>query len=59
MVEAALKYGWGVAFPEWEDGVKDVADSVARYGYTFTMQSILKNTYHNSLKIKLIAKKWI
>ena len=58
MVEAALKYGWSVAFPEWESGVKDVADAVAKYGHTFTMQSILKNIESNSLKIKLVSKRW-
>ena len=40
MVTTALEYGWSVAFPDWEAGVKDCADAVARYGQLFTMQSI-------------------
>jgi hypothetical protein len=58
MVDAALKYGWSVAFPDWESGIKDVADAVAKYGHTFTMKSILDSVEHTSLKIKLMTKKW-
>jgi hypothetical protein len=59
MVNAALRYGWSVAFPEWETGIKDVADAVAKYGQLFTMRSILESIQTNSLKIKLVSKKWI
>ena len=58
MVDAALKYGWSVAFPDWEADIKDVADAVAKYGHTFTMKSILQSVESNSLKIKLLTKKW-
>jgi hypothetical protein len=58
MVTTALEYGWSVAFPDWEPGVKDCADAVARYGQLFTMQSILRSVEHSPLKIQLIAKKW-
>ena len=58
MVDAALKYGWSVSFPDWGDGIKDVADAVAKYGHTFTMKSILQSVESNSLKIKLMTKKW-
>lgn len=58
MVDAALKYGWGVAFPDWEDGIKDVADAVAKYGTLFTMRSILDRVQTNKLKIQLHTRKW-
>lgn len=58
MVNAAVKYGWSVAFPDWADGVKDVADACARYGRLFTMQSIIKTAQHNQLKINLYSRKW-
>jgi len=58
MVNAALKYGWSVAFPEWETGIKDTADAVAKYGQLFTMRSILDSAQTNSLKIQLMTKKW-
>jgi hypothetical protein len=58
MVDAALKYGWAVAFPDWENGIKDVADAVAKYGTLFTMRSILDSVQTNKLKIQLHSKKW-
>jgi DNA primase len=58
MVEAALKYGWGVAFPDWESGIKDTADAVAKYGQLFTMRSILDSVQSSKLKIQLVGKKW-
>jgi len=58
MVNAALKYGWGVAFPDWENGIKDTADAVAKYGQLFTMRSILDSVQTNRLKIQLHTKKW-
>jgi DNA primase len=58
MVNAALRYGWSVAFPEWETGIKDVADAVAKYGQLFTMRSILNSVQTNKLKIQLYSKKF-
>lgn len=59
MVDAALEYGWGVSFPDWEPGIKDAADAVEKYGQLFTMQMILRNVEHNPLKIRLMAKRWL
>ena len=59
MIDSALEYGWNVAFPEWEVGVKDVNDAVIKYGPLFTMRSILNSVEYSNLKIKLLAKKWI
>jgi hypothetical protein len=58
MVTTALEYGWSVAFPDWEPGVKDCADAVARYGQLFTMRSIMRSVEHSRLKIQLMSKKW-
>jgi hypothetical protein len=58
MVNAAIKYGWSVAFPDWEPGIKDVADACARYGRLFTMRSIINSAQHNQLKINLHSRKW-
>jgi hypothetical protein len=59
MVEAALKYGWSVAFPDWENCIKDTADAVAKYGQLFTMRSILDSVQTNKLKIQLVSRKWM
>jgi hypothetical protein len=58
MVHAAVKYGWSVAFPDWHDGVKDVADACARYGRLFTMRSILDSVETNNIKIQIKLKKF-
>ena len=45
-----------MAFPEWGVGVDDVADAVLKYGRLFVLQSILKTTESNKLKIDLKRK---
>ena len=60
LINQAIEFGWGVAFPEWHEDVEDTADAVAKYGRLFTMKSILKSTETNKLKIEsrtIILKK--
>jgi len=56
LVNQAMEFGWSVSFPEWEEGVDDVADAVLKYGRLFTIQSILKSTESSKLKIDLKRK---
>ena len=56
LINQATEFGWSVAFPQWEDGVDDVADAVLKYGRLFTIQSILKTTESSKLKIDLKRK---
>lgn len=56
MIEHAIKLGWAVSFPEWEDDVKDAADAVLKYGRLATMVSIIKSVETTDLKIKLRMK---
>jgi len=56
MIRRAVELGWSVAFPDWEDGVKDAADAVLRYGRLAALVSILKNVESNALKIQLRMK---
>jgi hypothetical protein len=56
LIDQAIEYGWGVAFPEWQDDVGDVADAVSHYGRLFTLQSILNTTETSKLKIDLKRK---
>ena len=55
-VKVAIKQGWSVAFPEWEDDIKDASDAVVRYGRLFTVKSILDSIETNATKIKILAK---
>jgi DNA primase len=56
LINQAKEFGWSVAFPEWEDGINDIAEAVQKYGRLFTIQSILKTTESNKLKIDLKRK---
>lgn len=57
-VEQAVNLGWGVSFPDWAPGIKDVNDAVQKYGRIYTLYSILQATETSALKIQLIAKNW-
>jgi hypothetical protein len=58
LVNAALKYGWSVAFPDWQDDIKDIADACLRYGRLYTLRSILCSKQSNKLKIELLRKRY-
>jgi len=55
-IDTAIKRGWNVAFPEWDDDIKDANDAVMRYGRLFTVTSILNSVETSSTKIKILAK---
>lgn len=57
LINAAIEYGWSVAFPDWEEDVKDAADACLRYGRLFTLQSILATKQSSRLKIELLRKR--
>lgn len=57
LIDAALKYGWSVAFPEWQDDIKDSADACLRYGRLYTLRSILATKQTSKLKIELLRKR--
>lgn len=58
MIEQALEYGWSVAFPEWDNGIKDANDAIRRYGKLYTLYSIISSKESNNLKIQLRARNW-
>lgn len=58
LVEQALEFGWSVAFPEWEEGIKDVNDAIKHYGRLYTLYSIINSKESNNLKIQLRTRKW-
>ena len=57
LVDAALKYGWSVAFPEWQEDIKDASDACLRYGRLYTLRTILATKQANKLKIELLRKR--
>lgn len=58
LIDAALKYNWTVAFPDWQDDIKDVADACLRYGRLYTLRSILCTKQTSKLKIELLRKRY-
>lgn len=57
LIDAAVEYGWSVAFPGWEPDVKDCSDACKRYGRLYTLQSILATKQTSRLKIELLRKR--
>jgi hypothetical protein len=61
LIEQAIALGWHVSIPSydyWEDGIKDVADAVKKYGSIYTLQSILESATNNKLAIVNLMKKF-
>lgn len=56
LIERAIHYNFSVAFPNWEDDVKDVADAVQRYGKLFVVVDAIKSSVRGEIKIKMAKK---
>jgi hypothetical protein len=56
LVDHALKNDWAVAFPNWEDDVKDCAEAVERYGNVFVTVDAIKTAVDGAIKINLYKK---
>ena len=57
LIDAALEYGWNVAYPEWDSDVKDVSDAIDKYGKLYTLWSIVTTKQSSRIKIELMRKK--
>jgi hypothetical protein len=57
LIEQAQKLGWSVAFPTWEDDIKDCADAVKRYGKLFVVIDLIKSATDNPAKIEIEKRK--
>lgn len=53
LIDAALRYGWCVSFPEWEDEIKDAAQASEKYGRLYTVRTILENCTDSQLQISV------
>ena len=58
LLNAAIDYGWHVAFPDWEPEAEDVNKAVQRYGRLYVVRTILESTTPNPVAIKLRARKY-
>ena len=56
LVDRAVELGWAVSIPPWPDNIKDVNDSVVRYGRLATVLTIFENRETSRIKIELRKK---
>lgn len=59
LIDKACELGWSVAFPNWDDDVKDVADAVSRYGKLFVMVDAIKTAVAGAIKINIEKNKML
>ena len=59
LVDRAVELGWAVSMPPWPDDVKDVNDSVVRYGQLATMLTIFENRNTSRIKIEMRKKQLV
>jgi len=53
LVDRAVELGWAVSMPPWPADIKDVNDSVMRYGRLATVLTIFENRETSKIKIEM------
>jgi hypothetical protein len=53
LVDRAVELGWAVSMPPWPADIKDVNDSVVRYGRLATVLTIFENRETSRIKIEM------
>ena len=56
LVDRAVELGWAVSMPPWPADIKDVNDSVVRYGRLATLLIIFENRNTSRIKIEMRKK---
>jgi len=59
LVDRAVELGWAVSMPPWPVDIKDVNDSVVRYGQLATMLTIFENRNTSKIKIEMRKKQLV
>lgn len=59
LISQAANLGWSVAFPTWDEDVKDCADAVQKYGKLFTIVDIIETSTNNLVKIEIEKRKML
>lgn len=58
MVDMALENEWFVSFPDWDNDIKDVSNSVEKYGRLATFKKIMESVCSSKLKAQLKQRIW-
>jgi hypothetical protein len=53
LIQQAIDYDWAVAFPTWDNDVKDTADAVQKYGKLFVIVDAIKTAQQGEIKISV------
>jgi len=53
LINRAIEHNWSVAFPNWEDHIKDCADAVKQYGKLFVIVDLIKTAQQGAIKINI------
>jgi DNA primase len=56
IINRALDLGFHISIPDWDEGIKDVNDSVIKYGQLSTILSILQSATNSKIKIEVKRK---
>jgi len=59
LLDRAVELGWAVSIPPWPNDIKDVNDSVVRYGRLATLLTIFENRETSKIKIELRKKQLV
>jgi hypothetical protein len=57
VINRAIELDWAVAFPTWDDDVKDAAAAVEKYGSLFVSIDAISTSVAGTIKINLYKKK--
>jgi hypothetical protein len=57
LIDRAIELDWAVAFPNWEDGIKDPADAVEKYGNLFVIVDAINTSVAGPIRINLLRRK--
>lgn len=58
LINRAKQYNWSVAFPNWEDDVKDVNDATLRYGPLYVVVDAIKTAQQGDIRIEMAKKQF-
>ena len=53
LIDQAKELGWKVAFPTWEENIKDCADAVKKYGKLFVVVDAINTAVQGAIKIEV------
>ena len=53
LIDSAVKYNWSVAFPTWDNNIKDSSDAVKEYGKLFVIVDIIKTAQKGAIRIEV------